>query len=110
MLPRLNAGDNILHGQAIGLELARSGVRLALLTRAEEITEKGVWGAGREGRTFFEAETVVCALGLKPRREVADELRFCAPVFHQLGDCLTPKTVYEATRTARQIALDIGEA
>jgi NADH dehydrogenase FAD-containing subunit len=108
MLPRLNTGDNILHAQAIALELSRLGVRLALNTKAVEISEKGVLGNDGQQTRLFDADTVVCALGLQPLREQADRLRFCAPVFHQLGDCLDPKTIYEANRTARQIALDIG--
>ena len=109
LLPALNAGDNILQGQAVGIALERAGVTLATGTRAVEITAKGVLGEDANGQTLFEADTVVSALGLVPSREAAEALRFCAPVFHQLGDCLSPKTVYEATRTARQIALDIGE-
>lgn len=109
MLPRLGAGDNILHGQAIGIELERAGIKLTLGTKAVEITQQGVLAEDVDGRKFFEADTVVCALGLVPLCETADDLRFCAPVFHQVGDCLVPKTVYEATRTAHQIALDIGE-
>ena len=109
MLTVLNAGDNILHGQALGLELNRLGVRLILNTKVVEIVDKGVLGENENGQQFFEADTVVCALGQIPRREAAEELRFCAPVFHQIGDCLTAKNIYEATRTAHQIALDIGE-
>jgi pyruvate/2-oxoglutarate dehydrogenase complex dihydrolipoamide dehydrogenase (E3) component len=109
MLPFCNVGDNILHGQAIGIELARAGVKTAFGTRIEEITADGVRGASNAGTVFFGADTVVRALGLKPLSGVADELRFCAPVFHQIGDCLAPKNIYEAVRTAHQIALDIGE-
>jgi 2,4-dienoyl-CoA reductase-like NADH-dependent reductase (Old Yellow Enzyme family)/thioredoxin reductase len=109
MLPMLNAGDNILHGQAIGIELERAGAKLALGTRAVEVNAKGVIGENSEGKKLFEADTVVCALGLVPQREAAEELRLAAPLFYQIGDCLTPRTIYEATRTARQIALDIGE-
>ncbi len=109
MLPRLNAGDNILQGQAIGIELDRLGVKLALGTKVVEICEKGVLAENANGTKLFEADTVVNALGLCPRREEAGALRFCAPVFHQIGDCLDAKNIYEATRTARQIALDIGE-
>ena len=109
MLPRLNAGDNILHGQAVGIELDRAGVGVALGTKAVEISDRGVLGENANGQKLFEADTVVCALGLLPLQETADELRFAAPSFHQIGDCLAAKNIYEATRTAHQIALDIGE-
>ncbi|NLE09594.1 MAG: FAD-dependent oxidoreductase [Dehalococcoidales bacterium] len=109
MLTRLNAGDNSIHKQAIDLQIERLGIKTALGTKAVEVSERGVLGETREGQRFFEAETVVCALGRKPLRQEAGELRFCAPEFHQLGDCLAAKNVFEATRTAHQIALDIGE-
>lgn len=109
MLPKLNAGDNILHGQAIGLELERVGAKLALGTKAVGINDKGVIGENTGVLTLYEADTVACALGLLPRDKEADALRFCAPNFYQIGDCRAPKNIFEATRTAHQIALDIGE-
>jgi 2,4-dienoyl-CoA reductase-like NADH-dependent reductase (Old Yellow Enzyme family)/NADPH-dependent 2,4-dienoyl-CoA reductase/sulfur reductase-like enzyme len=109
MLPSLNAGDNTLQGQSIGLEINRLGTKLALGTKAVQINERGVLGEDVEGQKFFEADTVVCALGRLPLRVDAEELRFCAPEFYQLGDCLAAKNIYEATRTAHHIALDLGE-
>ena len=60
------------------------------------------------GRYLFEADTVIYAVGLKPLRAEADELRYGAPEFYQLGDCLTPATIVEANRMAYNITRDIG--
>jgi 2,4-dienoyl-CoA reductase-like NADH-dependent reductase (Old Yellow Enzyme family)/thioredoxin reductase len=109
MLPHLNAGDNTIQGQAIGIEIERLGTKLVLGTRAVQINEKGVLGENAKEQKFFEADTVVCALGRISLWADAEELRFCAPEFYQLGDCLAAKNIYEATRTAHHIALDIGE-
>ncbi len=109
MLPNLNPGDNILQGRALGIELERLGTRLSLGTKVLEVSERGVFAETANGRMLFEADTVVCAMGRTPRWEEVGRLRFCAPEFHQVGDCLTAKNVYEATRTAHQIALDVGE-
>jgi 2,4-dienoyl-CoA reductase-like NADH-dependent reductase (Old Yellow Enzyme family)/thioredoxin reductase len=109
MLPGLNAGDNTLQGQAIHLEIARLGTKLAIGTKVVEINKKGVLGETAAGRNFFEADTVVCAMGRLSLWADVEELRFCAPEFFQLGDCLAAKNIYEATRTAHHIALDIGE-
>jgi 2,4-dienoyl-CoA reductase-like NADH-dependent reductase (Old Yellow Enzyme family)/thioredoxin reductase len=109
MLPGLNAGDNTLQGQAIHLEIARLGTKLAIGTKVVEINKKGVLGETTAGRNLFEADTVVCAMGRLPLWADVKELRFCAPEFFQLGDCLAAKNIYEATRTAHHIALDIGE-
>ncbi len=109
MLPRLNAGDNSIHGQAIDLQIDRLNIKLALNTKVVEINSQGVIGESVAGRKTFGANTVALALGRVPRWDEADELRFCAPEFHQLGDCLAAKTIYESTRTAYNIAMDIGE-
>ena len=109
MMPVLGFGDNILHGQAIGIELDKVKARVMLGTRALEITAEGVLAENANGRQLIPADRVICALGMRSRDEEPDALRFCAPVFHQIGDCLAPKNIYEATRTAHQIALDVGE-
>jgi NADPH-dependent 2,4-dienoyl-CoA reductase/sulfur reductase-like enzyme len=59
-------------------------------------------------RTLFGADTVIYAVGQRPLRLDADALRFCAPEFYQIGDCLTPRTIHEATAAAFTIARDIG--
>ncbi len=109
MLPNLNAGENTLQRQSIGIEIDRIGIKLALGTKAIEINEKGVLGEDTEGKKLYKADTVICALGRLPLWENVEELRFCAPEFYQLGDCLAAKNIYEATRMAHHIALDLGE-
>ena len=109
MLPHLNFGDNFLHGQAVGIELNRVGAKVKLKTRVTEVTDKGVWSETEAGKAFFEADTVVLALGFIAKHGEADDLRLYAPEFHQIGDCLSVKTIYEATRTAYHIAMGIGE-
>ena len=108
MLPALNNGGNMLHGIAIDMEIKRLGIKVHLNTKALEITDKGVVAEGQGGQVLFGADTVIYAVGQKPLWEEADALRFCAPEFHQIGDCLTPKTIGEATRAAYNITRDLG--
>ncbi len=58
-------------------------------------------------KSFFEADTVVYAIGQEPLYEEADALRFCAPEFHQTGDCLAAKNIYHTVSMAFTIARDI---
>ena len=109
MLSQLNSSDNILQGRAIAIEIDRLGIKLALGTTAREIGNRGVMAQSASGRQFFEADTVVCALGRLPLWKDANELRFCAPEFHQIGDCLAARNIYEATRLAHHVAMDLGE-
>lgn len=108
MFPRLNDSGNILQGQSIGIQLSRIGVKVCLGTKAVEITEKGVIGENADGRTLYEADTIVCAAGMKPLREEAESLSFCAPEFYMIGDCVMPKNIAEATRSAYYTALNLG--
>ena len=72
----------------------------------------GAAGAGAAAvvgeRKLFEADTVIYAAGQAPLRDEADALRFCAPEFYQIGDCVTPKSIAEATRLAYNVTRDIG--
>ncbi len=58
-------------------------------------------------RKLYEADTVVCATGMQSLNAEADTLRFCAPEFHQIGDCLSVTNVHQATRMAFAIARDL---
>lgn len=108
MMPALNFGDNILHGRAIMNQISEQNMQLSLETKAVEITEKGVIGETKEGTNLFEADTVIYALGQRPLRNEADEIRFCAPEFHQIGDCNVPANIGEATIAAYYAARNIG--
>jgi len=108
MLPELNFGENFLHGMGLGFQIRDNGINTALSTRAFEINEKGVVCEGPDGKKLFDADTVVYAVGQRPLWEETDALRFCAPEFHQIGDCLGPKNIQAATSAAFHIARDIG--
>lgn len=59
-------------------------------------------------KKLYTADTIVFATGLAPLRKEAEALRFCANEFYQIGDCLIPKNILEATSSAYTIARDIG--
>ena len=108
MADALGEGGNLLHGLAIRLELARKKVIANLSTTALEINSEGLIGETPEGKKLFEADTVVYAAGQAPRRTEADAFRFSAPEFYQIGDCLTPANIAEATRIAYYVTRNIG--
>ena len=108
MAPALNDGGNILHGQAIGIELDRLGVKRLLSTAASEINESGLTGIRGEERISVPADTVIYAAGLRPKRVKALELALCAPEFYQIGDCNVAANIHQATNAAYFTALEIG--
>ena len=58
-------------------------------------------------RRLFEADTVIYATGREPLHAEAGALRFLAPEFYQIGDCLAPRNMLEATRMAYAVARDL---
>ena len=110
MAPAPNSGTNLLQGQSIGLEIARLKIGVRLNTKVTAVTPEGVKAEGPEGEVFIPADTVVCALGMKPNRDAAAALALCAPEFHAVGDCVSAATVYQATNAAYFEAMDIGRA
>ncbi len=108
MADSINDGGNFLHAIGLRAELAKREVEVYLNTKAGEIKADGVVGETAEGEKFFPADTVIYAVGQRPMSEDALALRFCAPEFHQIGDCITPKNITNATGSAFMIARDIG--
>ncbi|MBN2039074.1 MAG: FAD-dependent oxidoreductase [Spirochaetes bacterium] len=69
---------------------------------------KTVRADAEEGsRKMFAADTVIYAAGREPLQAEADALRFCAPEFYQIGDCIVPRNIHHATGMAYTIARDI---
>ena len=101
-------GGNILHMQGLQLELENHGIDVHLNTRPLDISAGGVQCKTPEGDRLFEADTVIYAIGQTPMREEALALRFAAPEFHMLGDCVAPNNIVNATNGAYSMALNIG--
>ena len=60
-----------------------------------------------EGEKLVEADTVFMASGLRPRSEAAEALRFVAPVFRLVGDCLQPGQLFESVTGGRYAGREI---
>ena len=108
MLPTLAADANPRHRPVLLGQIERHGLKTLLSTRAVRITDEGVVCADESGsEALVKADTIICAVGTRPRRDVVDSLRDCAPVFMEVGDCTIPSTVVEATSRGYYAALDI---
>ncbi|MGI6217786.1 MAG: FAD-dependent oxidoreductase, partial [Coriobacteriales bacterium] len=108
MLPELNAGGNILQQNALGLQYEALGTKIMTSTKALEVTPDGVKVQAPDGEVELKADTVVTAMGMRPRQEEALALRLCTPDFYLVGDALVSKSIREANWNAYQAALDIG--
>jgi pyruvate/2-oxoglutarate dehydrogenase complex dihydrolipoamide dehydrogenase (E3) component len=106
---QIRPGFNIFHGHALHNQLRRlESLEVFVSTKVLAIQDGTIDVAqGGETRAIL-ADTVVHAVGLRPRCEAALALCDCAPEFFQIGDCLSPATIMEATQAGWQAARDIG--
>ncbi|MCF0121554.1 MAG: FAD-dependent oxidoreductase, partial [Oscillospiraceae bacterium] len=108
MLDDLNHGGNFLHAIGLRNEINKTDIVTSYNTKAVEINENGVVGETADGQRFFEADTVIYAIGQRPLNDEAQALRYCAPEFHLIGDCTVPKNIMAATAAAYAASKDIG--
>jgi 2,4-dienoyl-CoA reductase-like NADH-dependent reductase (Old Yellow Enzyme family)/thioredoxin reductase len=83
-------------------------VRVATEMKGVKITGEGlicVDGSGKE--KLFEADTIICAVGQHPLRELVDGLLDAAPEVVQVGDCVKPQKITEALYRGYHAGLDI---
>ena len=100
--------DENLHTVALTTQLQRYDIPIHLSTAASRIGDGRVSAAGPEGALDLAADTVIYATGQAPLAEEAIALYDCAPEFIQVGDCVAPKNIMNATHTAFSAAYDIG--
>ncbi|EFK09283.1 putative NADH oxidase [delta proteobacterium NaphS2] len=102
MLPRL-ASDmpRALRGDLL-MRLKRAKIRIETDVEVTGLSGSGVWGVRRSydfgpNETFFEADSIVLAMGYKPENSLAEELAGKIPVYN-VGDSNTPSNVKDAIR------------
>jgi pyruvate/2-oxoglutarate dehydrogenase complex dihydrolipoamide dehydrogenase (E3) component len=105
----LESGTNIVHGVALAQEIKKlPNMSILASTKVMEIDGAGCVVQDENGERRLDAETVICAVGMRPLTEEAAAFYDCAPEFHQIGDCVAPKNILAATQTAYRVAYDIG--
>ena len=52
-------------------------------------------------------KSVICAVGQRANRAAVDQLRDCAPVVREIGDCVRARTVEYATKEAYYAAVNL---
>ncbi|MCJ7834432.1 FAD-dependent oxidoreductase [Cuneatibacter sp. NSJ-177] len=102
-------GAPYLHYTAVNRKFEQPGAPKAVLNSScDRITEEGVWVRGKDGREeVYQADTILLAVGMVPKREEAEALREHAKYFFRIGDCYRPATIAEATRLAYDVAFGL---
>ena len=108
MLDHISDGGNFLHILGLKNEIKRRGLDIIFNAMAKEINKTGVVCVTADKEQVLAADSVIYAVGQRPLRGEADALRFCAPAFHMLGDCVSPRNITDATSEAFYTARNIG--
>jgi len=77
-------------------------------TNCVEITNEGMKIIDKNGtEQFIEADTIICAAGLKSDSETIEKLRNAAVDFYPVGDCVKPQNILKAIHGAYFTAMDV---
>ena len=108
MLDDINDGGNDHHKMAVQDMINQKKLPIHFNTKAVEITDKGVKCETADGEAFYEADTVIYAVGMKARQDLALTFNQCAPVFDMVGDCRSASNIMHATSSAYAAARFLG--
>jgi len=101
------ADSYFMHKNAMKIYMRDSNIKIHVNTVAKEITEEGLLCETPDGETFFEADTILLAAGMKADRETAESFYNAAPRVFETGDCIKAGRVTEAVAMGYYRALDI---
>lgn len=77
--------------------------------KAKEITGEGIIAADNEEKTqIIKADTVIIALGLKPRRDLYEALKGKVSELYMIGDSVEPRKILNAIHEGFFMAYRIG--
>ena len=99
---------DIFEQAALKVDLRKNDVAIYTSTAAKAILDDGVLVQKKDGsEELLSADTVVCAVGYSPNRELFLELANTAPVVNMIGDCRKHGKVTNAMADGYYMALDI---
>jgi len=109
MAEKLNFANNSCHASAVTEQLGKLDIPVHTGTKVISVTPECAVCETPHGELNLTADSIVNALGRRPRQAEAAAFGLCAPVFYPIGDCLAAKNVYEANRLGYNVAMDIGK-
>ena len=68
-----------------------------------EIREDGIYIAFHNELVFLKADTVVLAVGSKPRKSLAQELKKAGYYYFGIGDCVQVRDAMKAVREGAEV-------
>lgn len=103
-------GSSLINRFSLQSMLMKHGVKVITNTKLEEITEKGVKTINSRFQwNELEADTVILALGMRPRKDKIEQLRHAIPEteVHIIGDGKQIGNIYAAVHAGFDTAAEI---
>jgi len=108
MQGQLASDANPRHRPILLDQIEIHGIKSKLCTKGVRVTKQGLECEDEAGNIeLLQADTIICAVGMKSRRDVVNSLRDCAVTFIEIGDCVNPARVVDATSQGYYAALSI---
>lgn len=102
LCPRFNPCNRTMLLEFLGKE----DVDMKTGTRVEAVKDGAVVVVGPDGKDYeIAADTLVNALGARPRTSVVDGLKGLAAEVHVVGDCIAPRIIYDAIHESFDAAM-----
>ena len=99
---------NIRHRPILLAEIDQTDIDVVLNARATAVTAEGVTVALPDGsEKLVPGSTVVCAIGQRSRKDVANSLRDAAPWVRVIGDAVLPRNITWAVYEGFHAGMDI---
>lgn len=103
-------GSSLINKFSLQSLLTKNHIKIVTNTKLKEITKNGIKIVNSKFQwKEFEADTVVLALGMRPRKDVVASLRHLIPEteVYVIGDCKQIGNVYLAVHTGFDTAVEI---
>ncbi len=88
-------------------KIKTKNVKIVTKAKLKKIVENGVIVAKNGEEEFFEADSVVIAVGSKPNNQLAQQLEGKIPELYTVGDCVEPRKALEAIHEGFDVAIKI---
>ncbi len=107
MLPEIGSDIGSTLRPAVVERLKTAGVQIETGIEIVEITEKGAKGRRGGSSEFFEAGTIVIAVGMKSEAGLAEAVKPMVSDIHLIGDCVKPGKIREAITDGYRVGLNL---
>ena len=105
MLGEIGSDVGVYEKKVLESKIREMGINVVTNRKMVEVVEGGILASDESGNNEkYSCDTVVMALGVRPRRDLAEALKDKLPEVYEVGDCIIPGRVHAAVHRAAFVA------